>query len=197
MPTFFADPPQWWYLLLGGFLVISGAVASQRRDRCVTLTFGVAFFLVLLAFLIDKTNESPREEAVRRTHMIGATADARNPDAFAEQLADKVTIYTAEAQQGKVFTRDELRMHPFWNVLRQNEVTISVADFSREDVNHIDENTTEIGFLGKGTPKGVPTIPVYVRSTFTKQPDGSRKLTAFKVYNHLERKQLATVPNFP
>ena len=197
MPTFIADPSQGLYLVLAALLVITGAVAAQKQGRRATVAFGVAFLLVLLVFVIDKTNESPREEAVRRVHMLAASADAKNPDAFGEHVADKVTVYTAEAQQGKEFTRDELKKHPFWGALQAHKVTVSVADFSREDVTVIDGNTVEIGFLGKGTPQGLPTIPVYMRAAFAKQPDGSRKLTALKAYHHLERKNLASVPNFP
>ncbi|MBM3979039.1 MAG: hypothetical protein FJ304_01905 [Planctomycetes bacterium] len=194
---FFIDPPRWWYLLLGGFLVISGAVASQKQSKRATLAFGVAFFLMLLAFLVDKSSESPREEAVRRTFMIGASADAKNPDAFVEHVADTVTVHTADAPAGKPLSRDELKKHPFWDLLRKNNVKVSVADFAREDVVEIDANTIEIGFLGKGTPQGLPTIPVYMKGTFKKQPGGSYKLSALKLYDHLDRKKLATVPNFP
>src|SRR5204863_60791 len=140
--------------------------------------FGVAFLLMLVVFLIDRMNESPREEAVRRTQTLAMSADAKNPDVFAEQLADKVTIHTAEASQGKALTRDEIRKHPFWGTLRGFEVAVRTADFAREDVKEIDENTIEIGFVGKGTPRTLnQTIPFYLRGTFTKQPDGSRKLT--------------------
>jgi hypothetical protein len=197
MLDFFIDPPRWWYLLLGGFLVISGAVASQKQSKRATLAFGIAFFLMVLAFLVDKSRESPREEAVRRTFMIGASADAKNPEAFIEHVADTVTVHTADAPAGKSFTRAELRAHKFWDELRKHNVKVSVADFAREDVNVIDANTIEIGFLGKGTPQGLPTIPVYMKGTFTKQPDGAFKLSALKLYDHLDRKKLATVPGFP
>jgi hypothetical protein len=195
MPIFLADPPQWVYLVLGGLLVVTGAIAAQRQDRRTAVAFGIAFLLMLAVFLIDRTNESPREEAERRTHTLAMSADAKNPDAFAEHLADKVTIQTGNGE--KTLTRDEIKKHPFWGTLRGFDVTIAVADFSREDVKEIDENNVELGFVGKGTPKNMQTIPFYLRGTFTKQPDGSRKLTALRVYDFLERKKLATIPGFP
>lgn len=195
MPPFLADPPQWLYLVLGGLLVVTGAIAAQKQDRRTAIAFGIAFLLMLVVFLIDKTNESPREEAERRMHMLAMSADAKNPDTFAEHLADKVTIQTGNGE--KTLTRDEIKKHPFWGTLKSFDVTIAVADFSREDVKEIDENNVELGFVGKGTPRGNQTIPVYCRGTFTKQPDGSRKLTVLRVYDFLERKKLATIPGFP
>jgi hypothetical protein len=197
MPTFFADPPQWLYLLLGGLLLVTGVLAAQKQDRRTAIAFGIAFLLMMLVFLIDRMCESPREEAIRRTHMIAMAADAKNPDAFAEHLADEVTIYTFAAQQGKKLTREELKNHPFWGLLRTWRAKIEVSGFAREDVTEINDNAIEIGFVGKGAPEGGTMMPFYLRATFTKQPDGSFKLTAVRVYEFLDRNKLANVPGFP
>ena len=47
MPTFLSDPPQIVYLLLGGLLVITGAIAAQKQDRRSAIPFSIAFLLTL------------------------------------------------------------------------------------------------------------------------------------------------------
>src|SRR4051812_1507010 len=88
MPTFIADPPMWVYVVLTLALVVTGAMAAQRQDKRAAIPFAVAFFLLLIVFVLDRLFESPREEAVRRSFLMATAADAKNPDAFAEHLAD-------------------------------------------------------------------------------------------------------------
>ena len=195
MPPFIADPPQWVYLVLAGLLVVTGLIAAQKRDRRAALAFGIAFLLMLLVFLLDKLFESPREEATRRAYMIGLAADAKNPDLFVEHVADKVSVQTDQGQT-KVATREELRKSQFWSLLKQFNVRVSVSGFSRDDVKQIDDNTVEIGFIAKGEAEG-KQIPVYCRGTFSKQPDGSYKLTAFKSFEFIDRTKAFPIPNFP
>ena len=190
MPTFLSDPPQWLYLVLGGFVVITGAITTRKQDRRAVIPFGVAALLLLVVFLIDRFFESPREEASRRVFMMSLAADAKNPDAFVEHLADKVEI------QSKPATREEVRKSGFWQLLRQWEVHVAVWNFSRDDVNVIDDNTVEIGFMAKGE-SGSKQVPVYGRATFKKQSDGSFKLTAFKATDPMNRTNTVDIPNFP
>jgi hypothetical protein len=196
MPTFLADPPQVLYLLLGALLVVTGFIAAQRQDRRALIAFAVAFFLMLLLFGIDRAVESPREEAVRRTYVMAMAADAKNPDAFAEQLADKVTIASGN-ETGKTLTRDEVKNHPFWQTLRAFDVGVTVKGFSRDDTKEVNESTVEIGFTGHGTPRGQNSIPVYVRATYSKQPDGSFKLTALRTFDPVNHTQGLPIPGFP
>jgi hypothetical protein len=196
MPPFLSDPPQALYLVLGGLLVATGLLAAQRQDRRAAIPFAVAFLLMFLLFVIDKAVESPREEAVRRTYLLALAADAKNPDAFAEQLADRVTLASGN-DGGKTFTRDEVKHHPFWNTLKGFNVQVSVKGFSRDDAKQIDENEVEIGFMGHGTPQGGHSIPVYARATYAKQPDGSYKLTVLRLYDPVNHNQGLTVPGFP
>jgi hypothetical protein len=193
MPTFLADPPMWLYLLLAGVLVVTAGIAAQYQSRRTTLAFGGAFFLMLLVFLLDRMNESPREEAVRRTFMMKMAADAKNPDAFAEHLADKVQVQGEG--EGRQVSRDQIKTHPFWEFLRANAVQVDVWDFSRDDVKDLGNGTIEIGFMGKGTGGG-KVFPVYFRATFMKQPDGSYKLTALRTFEPLDRTKPLTIPGF-
>ncbi len=194
MPTLLSDPPQWLYLVLGGALVITGALAAQKQDRRAVIPFGIAFLLMLALFLLDKFFESPREEAVRRVHMMQMAADTRNADAFVEHVADKVNVQTDQGM--KTATRDALKKSDFWAMLRQFNVRVSVTSFSRDDVTVIDDNTIEIGFVAKGEADG-KSIPLYARATFGKQSDGSFKLTAFKTFEFIDRTKAFPIPNFP
>ena len=196
MPTFLSDPPQLVYLLLGGLLVVTGAVAAQKQDRRATVAFGVAFLLMLLMFLLDKSSESHREEAVRRTHMMAQAADAKNPDAFVEHVADRVTI-AAGNETGKTVTRDELKRSGFWAMLRQLDAHVAVWDFSRDNVKELGKDSVEIGFLAKGELPGGNQMMMYATATFTRQGDGSMKLSAFRSFHPTNHNEALPIPNFP
>ena len=196
MPSFLTDPPQVVYLLLGGLLVLTGAIAAQKQDRRATLAFGVAFLLMLLVFLLDKTSESPREEAVRRTNMMAQAADAKNPDAFGEHVADLVTI-AAGNEPGKTVTRDELKKSGFWAMLRQMNVHVAVWDFSRDTVKELGNDTVEIGFMAKGEISSGNQAMMYAKATFTRQSDGSMKMTALRTFHPTNHDEAFPIPNFP
>lgn len=197
MPTFIADPPQIIYLLLGGLLIVTGLIAAQRQDRKSVTAFAIAFFLMLIVFLVDRFAESPREEAERRAYMMAQAADAKNLDAFVEHVADKVTIANGN-EKGKTLTREEVKTHPFWNTLRQFNVHVAVWDFSRDEVKQIGTNAVEIGFFAKGEePGGGKQIPLYVRATFTKQSDGKYKLTTLRTFDPLDHEKGFPIPGFP
>jgi hypothetical protein len=127
---------------------------------------------------------------------MAMAADAKNPDAFAEQLADKVTLASGN-DTGKTLTRDEVKNHPFWQALRAFDVGVTVKGFSRDDTKEVNENTVEVGFMGHGTPRGQNSIPVYVRATYSKQPDGSFKLTAMRFFDPVNHNQGFPIPGFP
>lgn len=195
MPPFIADPPQWVYYALAAALVVTGAIAAQKQDRRAIIPFGVAFLLMVLVFLLDRVGESPREEAIRRTSMMGLAADAKNPDAFVEHVADKVEMQTGEGGT-KTVTREYLRNSQFWKQLRDFRVQVTVDTFSREDVKVLGDDAIEIGFTAKGDADG-KRVPVYCRATFRRQSDGSFKLTAFKSFEFIDRTKTFTIPNFP
>jgi hypothetical protein len=184
MPTFLSDPPQTFYLILGGIVVVTGAVAARRQDRKSLAAFAIALGALVLLVLIDRSIESPREEAVRRVNEMVNAADARNPDAFVAHLADTIEYKgTGEPQR---LTREQVRNSHFWSLLRVHNVHVAAWDFSRDDVREIDANTVEIGFLAKGEADG-KQFPVYFRATFSKQPDGQFRLTRFASFDAMKR----------
>jgi len=196
MPTFLIDPPQIVYLLLGGLLVITGGLAVQKQDRRALIPFVIAFLLMLLVFLLDKTGESPREEAARRTYMMALAADAKDPDAFVAHVADTIVVQTAQGQT-KTVTRDELKKSGFWEMLRQHNIHVAVWDFSREHVKDFGNGTVEIGFMAKGELPDHNQQMIYVRTTFARQSDGSLKMTAFRSFHPTNHDEAFPIPNFP
>jgi hypothetical protein len=195
MPTFLSDPPQLVYIVLGLALVVTGAIAAQKQDRKAILPFVAAFGLMLVVFLIDKFIESPREESVRRAQMMSVAADAKNPEAFIEHIAETFE-YQGEETEPRKIKRDDLKNSHFWSMLRQLNVRVVVWDFSRDDVKVIDENTVEIGFMAKGESGGKP-FPLYVRATFKRQSNGEFKLTSFRTFDPANHTKPLQIPQFP
>ncbi len=196
MPTFLSDPVPALYLVLIAFVVATGAVAGRYQDRRSLIRFGVALAALLALYLIDKSVESPREEATRRVQAMAEAANARNRDAFVEHVADKVEF--VGGAQPATRTKAEVRSAHFWDILQQFDVRVAVWDFSRENVKQTDPNTVEIGFMGKGETRGEgKQFPVYIRATFTRQADGQFRLTRFGTYHPTNHDEPLGVPGFP
>jgi hypothetical protein len=184
MLTLLADPPRAIYLVLAAALITSALIWLNRRGRRALISLSVLSAVTALFVLCDQLFESPREEAVRRVQAMMAAADHRDPDAFASHLAEKVD-YQGE-QLPVTFTRDELRRHAFWSLLRQFDVHVAAWDFAREDAAEHDANSVVIGFLAKGEAQGKP-FPFFFRATFTRQSDGQFKLSKLESFDALQR----------
>lgn len=195
MPAFLSDPPLAGYLVLIAAVLALAAVWLNKRDRRSLIGLAAAAVLLTLVFLIDRVAESPREEAVRRAKGMAAAADAKDPAAFVVHLADTIE-YSGEGQPRKI-TKDQVRNSGLWGLLKQHSVHVAVWDFARADVKQPDDNTVEIGFMGKGeTPDG-KMYPVYVRATYAKQSDGTFKMTTFGTFSPTNRDEPLPIPNFP
>jgi hypothetical protein len=118
--------------------------------------------------------------------------DARDPAAFVEHVADSVEIKTAGP--ARTISREELKKHPFWETLKAYNVKVAVWDFARDDVKDLGNGTIEIGFMGKGTPKDGGPIPIYLRATFTRQSDGTYKLSGLQTFEPLDHTKPVTIP---
>jgi hypothetical protein len=194
MSTFLSDPPQTLVLVLAAAVVVACVVWFNRRTRKTLVAFLSLLAATVLLLLIDRLAESPREEAVRRVQAMVRAADAHDAEAFASHLADSVT-YQGEKQPRK-YSRDDLRRHHIWSLLRQFRVHVAAWDFSRHDVTYTDENTVEIGFLAKGEAEG-KQFPFYFRATFQKQPDGQMKLVRLASFDALQRQNKpVSIPSF-
>jgi len=196
MPTFFSDPPQLVFLMLAAAFLVSGAVWFNRRDRVSLRVFvGVAGVLAILV-LLDRFFDSPREEAVQSVVLLVKAADTRDTNGFATRIADQLE-YQGESAPVTV-TREQIRVGGFWNILRQHEVHVAAWDFSRDDVREIDANTVEIGFLAKGEAKTGHQVPMYFRATFSRQADGTMKLSKLATFDPMKRQnERKSIPFFP
>jgi hypothetical protein len=196
MPTFLSDPPQAVYLILGALVFATGLVWFNRRSRKSLAVFLGVMLLAVAVGLIDMLFESPREEAVRRVKAMAHAADAKDNEAFVSHLADTVT-YQGDSAATISLSREDLRRAPFWTQLRQLNAHVAVWDFSRTDVKEIDDKTIEIGFLAKGEADG-KQMPMYFRATFTRQPDGTMKMSSFASYDPMTRnKPLSLAGSLP
>ena len=194
MPAFLADPTSGFYLALIAFAVVTGALFARNQDKKSARPFGVALLVLLLVYLCDKSFESPREEAVRRATAMADAANAKNPDAFVEHLAESFEYHGGQTPVKK--NRSEVKASGWWNMLRQMNVRVTAWGFDRADVKELGPDAVEIGFLAKGEAEGKP-YPVYIRATFKKQGDGAMKLTAFTTYNPAKQTEYLAIPGFP
>ena len=193
MPTFLSDPTQGFYLALIAFAVVTATIAAKRQDKRSLISLGVSLALLLIVYGCDKSSESPREEAVRRAMAMADAANAKNPDAFGEHIADSFEYGGGPTAVKK--TRSEIKASPFWALLRQHNVRVTAWDFARSEVKEIDATAVEIGFMAKGEVDGKP-IPFYLRATFKKQADGQMKLTAFRSFHPTNHAEPLPIPGF-
>ena len=195
MPTFLSDPPFSVYLVLAAAFLVAFAVWFGNRTRRSLAALGVVGAVLAVVFLIDTLFESTREEAVRRAQAMVKAADARDTEAFVSHVADKFE-YRGEGQPVSV-TRDQLRKSQMWEVLRQYNAHVAAWDFARADVEHVNDDTVEIGFLAKGEGQGTQ-VPIYLRAKFARQADGQMKLVAVASFDPLKRvNERKTIPYFP
>jgi len=195
MPPFLSDPGQPVYLVLTAVVVATGVLAAKNQDRRSLVRFAVALGLLLTLFLLDRVGESPREEATRRVQAMVAAANARDAAGFTEHLADTFE-YRGDGGPTTV-TRERVRTGGFWGILKQYDVRTAAWDFARDDVTELGPDRVEIGFLAKGEADGKP-FPLYLRTTFARQPDGSMKLVALASFDPVQRRNKpVTLPYFP
>ena len=191
MPGFLADPAPAVYLILLAFVLVTGAMAGRNQNRSSLIRFAVALAILLLVYLIDKTHESPYEEAVRRVQAMGQAADAKNPDAFVEHMADIIEYRGSNASYR--IPKSEFRTHPFWDMLRHNDVHVAVWNFAKDDEKPSADGV-DVRFSAKGEAGGGSPVMFDIRATFKKQPDGSWKMTGFTSYKYGSN-ELFPIPN--
>jgi hypothetical protein len=195
MPALLSDPSFSVYLVLAAVVFVAFAVWFANRTRRSLAVLVAAVAVLAVVFLIDTLFESTREEAVRRAQAMVMAADARDTEAFVSHVAEKFE-YRGEGEPVTV-TRDQLRKSQMWEVLRQYDVHVAAWDFARADVEHINDDTVEIGFLAKGEGQG-KQVPIYLRAKFARQADGQMKLVAVASFDPLKRvNERKTIPYFP
>lgn len=198
MPTLISDPPFIVYATLVVAAAVCIAIWLNKRDAKSRLAAGATIALLIGVILIDRLFESPREESVRRVQAMARAADQRDPEGFLSQVADRIE-YQGEGGHSHIVTRDDLRRSGAWTALRAYDLHVAAWDFDRNEVTQIDSNTIEIGFFGKAeTRADGKQIPMYFRAKFTRQPDGTMKMTGLASYDAIRRtNERKGIPNFP
>lgn len=195
MPTWLSDPTDAFYVVLFVMALVAVALWVRSRDRKSRFGAIAAVVVFALFVLCDRLFESPREESVRRVNAMVEAANARNPDAFAEHLADTVE-YRGEGQ-AKPITAVELKKSGVWEVLKRENVRIAAWGFDRSDAKEIDADTVEVGFLAKGVAHG-KEMPLYFRATFRREPGGAMKLRSFSSFDPMKGTNAPmNIPHFP
>jgi hypothetical protein len=197
MPTLLSDPPLALYLILVFAAIVGFVIWVNRRDRTSLVVFGSCAASLALVFLIDRLFESPREESVRGVQEMAKAIDDRKPEEFLSHIADTIQ-YQGEGGKTTTIKLEDLRKSQIWSMLNQYGVThVAVWDFARDDVTQVDDNTVEIGFLGKAEA-GSNQVPMYFRARFSRQTDGKMKLTTLASYDPMKRtNERKSIPNFP
>lgn len=188
MPTFLADPSPTLLLILGVAAIAAAAVWFSRRTRRPGIVALVLFGLLALLLFLDKTFESPREEAVRRVNAMCAAATASNPDRFVEHVSKSFSLNGAN--------RDRLRTAGAWALIRQHGAVITASGFSRDDVEYVGDNELTIGFMSKGEAQSGLLLK-YTKAKFVKEPDGAWRMAGVQFFDPINTKQADSVPGFP
>jgi hypothetical protein len=191
MPTLLSDPPQTFYLVLIGVVLVTGALAGRNQDRRSAIRFAVAGAVLLVFFLIDALSESPREEAVRKVTAMADAASVPDPDRFVEHVSQSFDY------NGK--NREDLRQSTAWGEVRARHARIAVWGFGRDAFERISDTEVEIGFYAKAqTPEG-QFLARYVKSRFVKDPDGQYRVKTMRFYNPADRgiNTEEPIPGFP
>lgn len=177
MPTFLSDPTLATYLVLFAIVLIAGGNAARNQNRKSLLGVGLAILPLLLLFLCDRFFESPREEATRKVKaMAAAAADPPHPDQFIENVSPSFN------EKGK--TRDALKTHHVWDVVRQFHARVAVWGFGHDAFEQISDTEVEVGFYVKADSHQTSGFVMrYARARFVKDPDGQYRVKSIKFYD--------------
>lgn len=183
MPTFLTDPTPTLYILLGTMVIVLGSIALRRQKRGDLISFAIAAAVLVALFLIDRVEESPREEVVRKIAEMGtASRDKKTADVFK---------HVSESFKYKSLDKKGLQ-----DKARQAESFgfggISQYAVDRSRFKEIDGTTVEQGFGVKHN--GQPEIPFTVLGTFKKDADGQWRLVSFKLYDPINSTDEKDIP---
>lgn len=188
MPTFLSDPSPTAYVIVGIMVAVLAGIyfRSQRRKDLYPLIGGVAIFLTV--FLIDRFVDSPREASIRRMQEMSAASANRNWDDMFKSISESFSYKGANGgQTDKKTLREKVR-----SVEGYVDKGFAVWDFNRSDFEQVDEKTARIGFRAQARDR--PETVVYVKATFTKDPDGQWRLAGFVCYDPVNTKDRRNIP---
>jgi ABC-type nickel/cobalt efflux system permease component RcnA len=175
VPAFLSQPPTALYLVLAVGFVIALAVWYRRRDKKSLLAMSGFGAILLGIYLVDRSAESPREQANRRAQAMAEAATAQDRARFLEQLSDSFNYNGAN--------KEKMRTSGMWDLIRNYNARIAVWGFGTPDYVEHGENEIEIGFYVKGESPGHLPLTRFIRARFVRDPDGQFRAKTVKFYS--------------
>lgn len=171
MPTLLADPTSTMYIVFGAMVVILGALALRRQKKSDVITFVVAAIALLALYLVDLTNESPREQVVRKLKEMEVSSQAKSYDDVFKHISDSFQYKTLDKKALREKARMAENYFPegvrIWNTGRSNYKLMQDGSIEQEfDVQ----------------PVNNPQFRHQCVGVFKKDPDGEYRLTTFRLY---------------
>jgi hypothetical protein len=171
MPTLVSDPTSTMYVVFGAMVVILGAMALRRRKKSDVITFAVGAVLLLALFLIDRANESPREQVSRKLAEMESSSQARKYDEVFKHISEDFKYKSLDkkalrekANQAQSYFPEGIRI---WNVTRNSYKPMEGGTVEQEfDVQ----------------PVNNPQFRYQCVGVFKKDADGEWRMVTFRLY---------------
>jgi len=183
MPTWLSDPTTFFYIVALILALVGVGMWYKSRDKGSAYRAGVLVGALVLVGVIDLLVESPREESVRKIEELTAAVNEKNKDKFFENVSDSFEY--------KTWKKEQLKSELWGRVEKFNPKASSKTD--REDVQEPTKTNSDItiGFTSRVEAGGVD-LPIYIRATFTKDPDGKWRLKGIVVFDDPVKKEKGT-----
>lgn len=180
MPDLLSDPPTWMYVILSSPALVCFWAFVRYQTQKSLLRFILAAIAPTALLVCDRLFESPREEAVRRVELIVEALNQRDKDKVLEHISADFDYHT--------YKKPLLRNLATWDLITSHNVQFSAWDFDRDDI--VDDKLPgeiAIGFSAIGKSPDATIPPVYIRATFTKDPDGRYRVKTFVVKDPMQK----------
>jgi hypothetical protein len=185
MPTFLAEPPVLLYavLLLGALAALGLWLRSRKRWALAML--GTFVILSVVLFLLDKLNESPREQSVRIVTEMADSIKKKDWATFSGHVSEKFNANGWTKKQMEGFFRMAADRY---------NVRATAWDFALTDPQMLSDTEVILRFDAKAeTPDGQQVLK-HFSAKFVKEGDRFRMIT-FTPYNYVQKNTPEPLPN--
>jgi hypothetical protein len=185
MPTFLAEPPVMVYavLLLAALAAVGLWVRSRKPWAMILL--GVCVLLALVVFLLDRFNESPREQSVRIVTEMADSIKKKDWNTFSGHVSEKFNASGMTKNQMEAFFRLAADRY---------NVRATAWEFALTDPPEMSDTEVVIRFDAKAeTPDGQQVFKHFT-ARFVKEGDRFRMVT-FTPFNYVQKNTPEPFPN--
>jgi hypothetical protein len=177
MPEWLVEGNPTLYFLLACVLVISGALWWRTRKRQYAVAAGVAGFLIVGVFLIDRAVESDREQLIRIVNEVADAVTDGDIDRAFQHVSKSFSRAGMDKESFRHFARDR-RGHGFVTAVRMWDVT--PTEVLREQRQAVVEFPFKVrGSFGETPPN------YFAKVTFVLDADGRWRVQTFDIFNSL------------